>query len=342
MADIDEIVATFRSVLEPAGPGGDVAFQRKHLTRRYANDAHVFFPGVWFMGGHHNGAESIAKLWEAAGLIWPGGTRLFRNHFFVGEDTFVGEWWSRNSLWNGSPCCNSGVGRLSFRGKETIDHHEITDSEYFQEVHRGWREFLGPELGRHLPRWHDRERPFYPDPRNNDWACEHATSDGRERAPAAMRERLARAIEWWSDPRKADHGLFDDGVDVFFQGRLWPLGGHHRGRQGLARVRELAEALWPGPQRVVKTCFWADETRTLVEWFREAETWKGQAFREGGFTVWDWRGDRVEAVRSYVDTGLHAELLEGWREQLGAGLGSALPNWPEPPERRYPQTDAHE
>mgnify|MGYP002624432966 FL=1 len=295
------------------------------------------------MAGHHHGGESVGKMWEAVRKMWPKGTRLFRNHFFVGEDTIAVEWWSRNDMWNGNACKNSGVGRMRFRGDEVIDHYEITDSEYFEEVHGAWRDFLDPELGRHLPRWHDRERPFYPDPAHNDWALDHSPTDGRAQAPAAMRARLERAIAWWADPRGADaDALFTDDVDVFFQGRIWPFGGHHRGRSALRCVRDVAACVWPEPPRIVKANFWADEARVLVEWFREATTWKGVPFREGGFTVWEWRGDRVSAARTYVDTSLHAELLDGWRTHVGEAVGRALPCWPAPPEPRYPATDAHE
>jgi len=342
MTHMEQVATRYRKLLEPDGAGGDVAYRRDDHIRQHAEDAHAFLPGTWFMAGHHHGGQSVQKMWEAVGRMWPNGTRLFRNHFFVGEDTLAVEWWSRNRMWNGTECRNSGVGRMRFREGLVIDHHEITDSEYFEEVHGPWRDFLAPELGRHLPRWAASAPPWYPDPANNDWAHDHSPTDGRAQAPEAMRERLSRAIEWWQSPRDADNALFDDDVDVFFQGRLWPLGGRHRGRAGLERVREVAAALWAGPQQVVKANFWTDETRILIEWFRKAQTWKGQDFREGGFTVWDWPGERVEAVRTYVDTSMQAELLTGWRAHLGEARGSALPNWPEAGTPRYPTSDAHE
>jgi ketosteroid isomerase-like protein len=340
MADMKAILSEFKAILEPEG--NEASLRRDEVARRIAPDSHAFLPGIWFMGGHHHGGEAVGKMWEAAGKIWPGGTHLFRNHFFVGEDTMLGEWWSRNRAWNGNACCNSGAGRLRFRDNQTIDHHEITDSEYLAEVHGEWRDFIGPELGQHLPRWADLKPPYYSDPANNDWAFDHTPTDGREQAPPGMRERLARAIEWWRDPRRSEDLLFAEDIDIFYQGRSWPLGGHHKDRRGLAILREVADAIWPGPDRVVKANFWADETRIAIEWFREAETWKGQAFREGGFTVWDWKGDRVVAARNYVDTSLHAEVTEGWREELDPRLANELPNWSEPVRPFYPVTDAHE
>jgi ketosteroid isomerase-like protein len=339
--DMDRIAARYRALLEPAGPGRDVAYARDAHVRAHAPDAHAFLPGTWFMAGHHHGGESVGRMWEAVRVIWPQGTRLVRTHLFVGEDTIAIEWWSRNRVWNGNECSNSGVGRLRFRGEAVVDHHEITDSEYFEEVHGDWRRHLGPALGHHLPRWHDTRPPFYPDPARNDWALEHSPSDGRAQAPAAVRGRLETAIGWWGASR-ADDALFTDDVDVFFQGRLWPLGGHHRGRAALERVRAVERRLWPGRARIVQANFWADESRVLIEWFREARTWRGQDFREGGFTVWEWRGDRVAATRTYVDTSLHAELLCGWRDVVGASLGATLPNWTEPPRPRYPRPDEHE
>ena len=339
---MERLIRHYRAIMEPEGAGRDVAYQRDEHVGRQAADGHAFLPGTWFMAGHHHGGESVGKMWEAVREIWPEGTRLLRNHFFVGEDTIAIEWWSRNRVWNGNHCQNSGVGRLRFRGEEVIDHHEITDSEYFEEAHGAWRDHLDPELGRHLPRWHDRKPPFYPDPANNDWALDHSPTDGRAQAPAAMRERLERTLAWWAAPRAGADDPFADTVDVFFQGRLWPLGGHHRGRAALERLREVVAVIWPEPPRMVRTNGWADESRVLVEWFRESRSFAGQDFRDGCFTVWDWDGDRVTAVRSYVDTSLHAELLAGWRDRVGERLGAALPNWPEPPEPRYPDTEAHE
>lgn len=343
MTKMNEVAEQFRGGSQ-AHITDEERVHRGDVVERLVPDSHAFLPGPWFMGGHHNGEEAVRKMWEAAFIVWPGqGTTLFRRYDFVGEDTILGNWWSRNRIWNGNPCQNSGVGRLRFRGDHIIDHHEITDSEYFEEVHAGWQDQISPELGRHLPRWSDRKPPYYPDPENNDWNLDHSPTDGRDQAPPKMRERLARAIEWWREPRSADASLFDESVDIFFQGRIWPLGGHHRGRAGLERVREVTGEIWPGPLEMVRTNFWAnDDERIAIEWFRKARTWKGQAFREGGFTVWDWQGDRVTAVRTYLDTSLHAELTRGWRQKLDPRLGRDLPSWSEPPGVRYPKTDDHE
>jgi ketosteroid isomerase-like protein len=350
MTDMGKVAKEFKGGFDSEKAAGkshttrDEPVNRGQIVERLAPDSHAFLPGPWFMGGHHHGEEAVKKMWETAYIIWPGsGTTLFRHYRFVGEDTILGEWWSRNHVWNGNPCQNSGVGRLRFRGDRLINHHEITDSEYFEEVHNGWQDQVPPELGKHLPRWHDRKPPYYPDPANNDWNFDHSPTDGRNQAPASMRERLARAIEWWRDPRSGDDNIFAENVDIFFQGKQWPLGGHHYGQAGLARLREVMGVLWPGPDRVVRTNFWAnDDERIAVEWFRTAKTWNGQEFREGGYTVWDWKGDRVAAVRTYLDTSLHAQLTQGWREKVDARIGIGLPNWKEPPQIRYPITNAHE
>jgi ketosteroid isomerase-like protein len=341
MTDIQAMLARYRALLEPEGPGRDTAYGREAHAARYADDSHAFLPGTWFMAGHHDGRIEIDRMWEAVRRIWPRGTRLFRNHFFVGEDTLAIEWWSRNQVWNGVQAQNSGVGRLRFRGDEVIDHHEITDSEYFGEVHGDWRGQLGPELGRFLPRYAQRRPPFYADPAKNDWALEWSPTDGRDRVPDGMRANFEAARAWWESTGDSSSAIFADDVRVFLQGRLWPLGGHHRGRAQLERLFEVSRRLWPR-SRFARTNFWADPERVLVEWFREMETWRGQACREGGFTVWTFRGARVVDVRTYVDTSFHAEVLADWRDAVGEPLGRELPNWKEPGTPRYPRPEEHE
>jgi len=363
---MQEQLARIRALMEPAGAGRDVAYGRDAHARRYADDAHVFFPGTWFMAGHHRGRIEVDKMWEAVRVIWPQGTRLFRNHFFVGEDTIAIEWWSRNVVWNGVHAQNSGVGRLRFRGDQVIDHHEITDSEYFEEIHGDWRSHLDPDLGRHLPKYSLRGRPHYPEDQPNEWAHDDSPTDGRNCAPAESQANLAVAIEWWegrsgsggpsgsagghdttpgTSRLKPDLDVdlqpFSADVDVFFQGRVWPLGGHHRGRAALERLCAVSRRLWP-ESRIVKANFWAAENRVLIEWFREARTWTGRACREGAFTVWEFDQGKVSAVRTYVDTSYWAEVLEGWRAVVGRELGAALPNWPEPGNPRHPQPERHE
>jgi ketosteroid isomerase-like protein len=336
-----------RAMMEPAGSGRDVAYRREAHSRRYADDAHVYFPGPWFMGGHHRGRLEVDKMWEAVRVIWPEGTRLFRNHFFVGEDTIAIEWWSRNKVWNGVEARNSGVGRLRFRDDQVVDHYEITDCEYFEEIHGDWRARLDPELGRYLPKFRLRERPYYPETKENEWAFDDCVSDGQSRIPEESRRCFEIARQWWADAAAAGDGgsfstgVFDDDVEIFYQGRLWPLGGRHYGRAGLERIQQVSRRLWP-ECRLVKTNFWAADNRVLIEWFRQGRTWSGRSCREGAFTVWEFEGERVARVRTYLDTSYWAELLTGWREVVGEALGSALPNWEDPGVPRYPRPALHE
>jgi len=341
MNDMDALVAEYRALMRPQGPDREALYERKAHTRRYADDSHVLFPGHWALGGHHRGRLEVDKMWEAVRILWPEGTRLLRSHFFVGEDTIAIEWWSRNAVWNGAQAQNSGVGRLRFRDGEVIDHHEITDTEYFDEIHGDWRSAMGPELGRYLPSFTPAHPPFYPDPAKNDWALDDSPTDGRNCAPQDLRAHLTRVQDWMEDPAQRDSEIFSDDVLIFFQGRLWPLGGEHRGRRSLQTLAAVAQRVWPNGQRVVRANYWAAEDRVLVEWFVEYQTWRGQACREGGFSVWHFEGERVTSVHTYVDTSFHTEVLGGWQDVVGAELGGGLPCWVIPPVPRYPRPSEH-
>ena len=337
---MQSVLERYRAMLEPKGSGGDTAYERGAHSARYADDAHALLPGTWFMSGHHQGREEIDALWEAVRRMWPKGTRLFRNHFFVGEDTIAVEWWSRNEIWNGVQAQNSGVGRLRFRGEQVIDHHEVTDSEYFEEIHGDWRGAVGPEIGAHLPLWSRRTPPFYPDPAQNDWALDHSPTDGSAQVPEALQDVLRRTRTWWENP-DCEAPPFANDVEIFFQGRLWPLGGRHRGRAGWQRVREVANRLW-SDVHFPRLNFWAGDDRVLVEWFCERTLFDGRRCRDGGFSVWHWQDDAVVSVRNYVDTSLYAEVLTGWRDVVGEALGRELPNWEAPGTPRYPNPSGHE
>ena len=341
MQDMQALLEQYRAMMEPAGSGRDVSYERESHAKRYADDSHVFFPGNWFMAGHHRGRLEVDMMWRAVRLIWPEGTRLFRNHFFVGEDTIAIEWWSRNEVWNGVSAQNSGVGRLRFRGGQVIDHYEITDSEYFDEIHGDWRGFMDPEIGAHLPRYASADSYRNASPGDHEWALESCGSDGRNLAEPAGLANLRVVEGIWQSLPDLSLASFSEDVDVFFQGRLWPFAGHHPGRAGVERLLEVGRRLFARAERI-QARYWAGEERVLVEWFAAGETWKGDAFREGGFSVFDFREGLVCAVRTYLDTLYQAELLEGWRERIGSPLGSDLPSWPEPGIPRYPQPETHE
>lgn len=336
-----DVVARYRAMLEPDGPETEATYERSPHSKRYADDSHALLPGTWFMAGHHTGREEIDRLWEAVRIVWPHGTRLFRNHFFVGEDTIAVEWWSRNTVWNGVEAQNSGVGRLRFHGDQVIDHYEITDSEYFEEIHGDWRDAVGTEIGPWLPRWAQREPPYYPDLAENDWALEHSPTDGSGQVPESLSEPFARTKEWWCNGQRDDLAPFAEDVDVFFQGRIWPLGGHHRGRRAMDRLLAVEDRLWKDVAWP-RINFWAGDERVLVEWFRKRTLFDGRECRDGGFTVWHWQNDQVVSVRNYIDTSLHAEVLSGWRDLVGEKLGAALPNWAPPSSPRYPNPGEHE
>lgn len=339
--DMQKVLARYRAMLDPGAAEDEILQRRGRHAARYADDSHAFLPGTWFMAGHHNGRQEIDALWDAVGTIWPKGTRLFRTHFFVGEDTIVVEWWSRNAVWNGVEAQNSGVGRLRFRGDEVIDHYEITDSEYFEEIHGDWRTAIGDELGPLLPRWSQRQGPFYPDPANNEWAIDHSPTDGSSQVPAALEEAFARTRDWWQSPGSCDLSPFAEDVTVFYQGRIWPLGGTHHGLAGLEGVEAVSSRLWSNVS-YPKLNFWAGDGRILIEWFCERTLFDGRRCRDGGYTVWHWEGDRVASVRTYLDTSLYAEVLTGWREVVGEKLGATLPNWRRSGEPRYPIPGIHE
>ena len=45
-----------------------------------------------------------------------------------------------------------------------VEGHVHLDTSFYAEVHEGWREAVGPTLGRQLPNWPEPSSPRYPDP----------------------------------------------------------------------------------------------------------------------------------------------------------------------------------
>lgn len=342
MTDMRAKFEGLRGLWEPGGAGAGVQYSRDRFTDLFADDAHVFIPGTWFLAGHHHGRPTILKMFEAVHKVWPIRATFHRNHYWIGEDTMCIEWFSTNGTWKNQRCRNSGMTIWRFRGDLVIDWQEITDSEYFDEAHSGWREHLGADPGRFLARYAQQGPPWYPDPAANEWPLDTCPSDGRSFVPPELKADVEAAEAFWRDPRKGDAKLFADDAHVFFQGRSWPLGGHHHGRAALERVSEASRRIWPDAPRIVKTNLWARDGRVLVQWFAKSRTWKGQDCRNSGWTIWTFRDHRVVDARTYTDTSFYAEVHAGWREHFGAELASQLPNWPVPQGAKYPRPEEHE
>ena len=341
MTQMQALLPAYKQLWEPAARGSG-AQRSDAYGDWYAPQIHSFLPGTWVISGHHQGLEEINKLLEAVRQIWTVRSIFHNNNYWIGEDTICTEWFSTNEVWTGQRCRNSGLTRQTFVDDQVIEWQEYTDSEFFEEMHAGWREVVGAELGSHLSRYGRSGPLWYPDPSQNEWPLETSLSDGRDCAPPEMRDRLAAAIAFWEAPRSGSRDLFADNVDVQFQGRSWPLGGHHLGREGVERLFEVAGRIWPQPSEIVKSEFWANEDSVLIHWFTRNETWKGQACRNSGWAVWKFEGERVAEWRNYVDTSFYAEVLDGWREILGAKLGQHLPNWVPPAGSRHPDPMVHE
>jgi ketosteroid isomerase-like protein len=339
---MQEKLALVQSLWEPEGRGAKVQYAREKFPDMFHEDAGTFVPGTWCAGGQHRGRPAILKMFEAIRRVWPVHSVFHELNYWVGDDTVCMEWYSTNQNFRREKLRNSGMTIWRFRGDKVIHWQEITDSEYFEEAHGGWREIVGPEIGQHLARYAQTSPPWYPDPAANEWALDDCTSDGRRVAPAHMRASVEAALAWWANPRKGDESLFADDLHIYFQGRSWPLGGHHHGREGLARVMQGARLIWPEPQEIVRTNVWANDDRVLVQWFTRGRTWKGQACRNSGWTVWKFRSGKVVDWRAYTDTSFYAELLTGWREHFGETFGAQLPNWQIPEGARYPRLDEHE
>jgi ketosteroid isomerase-like protein len=338
---MEALLPAYRQLWEPAGAGAN-AQRTDRYGDWYAEQIHSFLPGTWVISGHHHGHAAILKLLEAVRRIWTVRSVFHNNNYWLGESSICTEWFSTNGVWNGSRCRNSGLTRHTFAGDKAIEWQEYTDSEFFEEVHAGWREVVGPELGRHLSRYARSGPPWYLDPSQDEWPLATSLSDGRSCAPPEMRENLAVALEWWQAPRPGWSLLFADDLRAHWQGRSWPLGGEHRGRAALERAFEVSRRIWPAPPEVVKTEGWANRDSVLVHWFARGETWKGRPLRCSGWAVWTFRGGRVSEWRNYLDTSFQAELTRGWREAVGPALGKALPNWPVPERPFYPDPMAHE
>ena len=336
-----DLLPTYKELWEPSASGSG-AQRSDAYGDWYAEHIHSFLPGTWVISGHHQGLGEIQMLLEAVRKIWTVRSIFHHNNYWLGEDTICTEWFSTNEVWTGVRCRNSGLTRQTFVEGQVFEWQEYTDSEFFEEMHAGWRGVVGPELGSHLSRYACSGPPSYPDPALNEWPLETSLSDGRHCAPSEMRDRLAGAIEFWKAPRSGSRDLFADDVDVLFQGRSWPLGGHHRGREGVERVFLVAGRIWPRPSEIVKTECWANEDSVLIHWFTRNETWKGRSCRNSGWAVWKFEGERVTEWRNYLDTSFYAEVLDGWREAVGPELGLQLPNWPQPTGSRYPDPMAHE
>jgi hypothetical protein len=136
--DMQALLEESRAMMESGGSGRDVSYERESHWKGYADDSHVYFPGNWFMAGHPHGRLEVDGLWRAVRPIRPQGTRLFRNHFFVGEDSIAIEWRSRNEVSNGVSAQN------------------------------GWRERIVSPLGSDLPSWPEPGTPRDPRPETHE------------------------------------------------------------------------------------------------------------------------------------------------------------------------------
>ena len=247
MTRMQHLLPAYKSLWEPAGSGSN-AQRSDAYGDWYAEGIHSFLPGTWVISGHHRGHAEILKLFEAVRRVWTVRSVFHHNNYWLGEDTICTEWFSTNGVWTGQQCRNSGLTRHTFAGEHAIEWQEYTDSEFFEEMHAGWRDVVGPEIGAHISRGTaSTGPPWYPDPARERMA----PGDVAERtavscAPPAMRHRLEAAIEFWSCPaERLLSSCSADDVDVHFQGRSWPLGGHHRGRDGVERLFEVASRIWP-------------------------------------------------------------------------------------------------
>ena len=52
-------LASLRTLWEPGGTGAGVQYSRDRFTDLFADDAHAFIPGTWFLAGHHHGRPAI-------------------------------------------------------------------------------------------------------------------------------------------------------------------------------------------------------------------------------------------------------------------------------------------
>ena len=71
MSDLRTKLEAVKPLWEPAGSGADVQYSRDRFTDLFADDAHVFVPGTWFLSGHHRGRPTTLKMFEAVHRVWP-------------------------------------------------------------------------------------------------------------------------------------------------------------------------------------------------------------------------------------------------------------------------------
>ncbi len=89
---------------------------------------------------------------------------IVKTEFWANEDSVLIHWFSRNRTWKGQPCRNSGWAVWKFDGDRVAQWRNYVDTSFYAELHEGWREVVGPELGRALANWPLPGDVKYPDP----------------------------------------------------------------------------------------------------------------------------------------------------------------------------------
>jgi hypothetical protein len=163
MNRMEALLPTHGTLWEPAGAGRN-AQRSDRYGAWYADGIHSFLPGTWVIAGHRYDKENILKLLEAVRRVWTERSAFHQNDYWLGEDAICTEWSSTNGVWNGRRCRNSGRAVWKFRDNRVVYWRNYLDICFYAEVHAGWREAIGPALGRDLPNWPEPSLPLYPDP----------------------------------------------------------------------------------------------------------------------------------------------------------------------------------
>lgn len=116
------------------------------------------------LGGRYSAAAGEVPFWhKVLREIWPNPSRMDKTLFWFNESGVVYEWFAHNVTFKGQKTRNSGLTHIKVRNNEIFEYTEYTDTEFFAEVHSGWRESFGP-IAASFANAEPPGEPVYPQP----------------------------------------------------------------------------------------------------------------------------------------------------------------------------------
>jgi ketosteroid isomerase-like protein len=138
---------------------------RLEWSELFADDVRAHWQGrSWPLGGEHRGRAALERVFEVARRIWPGDAEIVKTEAWANRDAVLVHWFARGATWTAQPLRCSGWAVWTFRGGRVAEIRNYLDTSFQAEITRGWRDAVGPGLGKGLPNWPVPERPYHPDP----------------------------------------------------------------------------------------------------------------------------------------------------------------------------------